>query len=130
VTLSKQGHFTGIPYGSRSSYKTWVRAHDPCAYCGKFHFAQVFTFDHFHPKSKGGRDWSQNRVVACYECNHKKGCRTALVVLLERHHEQLSGFVRGCMCRICQSRRDAQYRRQNRVVRRLFTEVENEENRV
>jgi len=44
-------------------------------FCGKFLPYQkgAFTYDHVHPKSKGGsKDW-ENIVLSCHECNRKKG---------------------------------------------------------
>lgn len=32
--------------------------------------------DHVHPKSKGGSDDIENRVLACSTCNQRKGSRT------------------------------------------------------
>lgn len=57
-----------------SRYNIYVRDGGHCAFCGKFLPYQKggFTFDHIHPKSRGGpKDWN-NIVLACPACNRKK----------------------------------------------------------
>ncbi|MGE0200066.1 MAG: HNH endonuclease [Candidatus Melainabacteria bacterium] len=44
-----------------------------CQYCGK---RSELTIDHVIPRSKGGRDTWKNVVVACQQCNVKKGDKT------------------------------------------------------
>lgn len=58
-----------------SRYNIYVRDGGRCMFCGKhLPFAKgAFTFDHLHPKSKGGpKDWL-NIVLSCHQCNRKKG---------------------------------------------------------
>jgi len=57
-----------------SRWNIFVRDDGKCQFCGKKLSYQKggFTFDHLHPKSKGGdKDW-YNIVIACHHCNHKK----------------------------------------------------------
>lgn len=42
-----------------------------CGYCGTK--KGTMTWDHIHPKSKGGQDTWLNSVTACQPCNSKKG---------------------------------------------------------
>lgn len=35
--------------------------------------ANMATLDHIVPRGKGGRDHSDNLVLACYACNHERG---------------------------------------------------------
>lgn len=45
-----------------------------CGYCGvKSGNGHVMTWDHIHPKSKGGEDSWLNSITACTSCNSKKG---------------------------------------------------------
>ncbi|AOG02824.1 HNH endonuclease [Bosea sp. RAC05] len=44
-----------------------------CAYCGD---KNDLTFDHVHPRSRGGPLTFENIVLACMPCNGKKGNRT------------------------------------------------------
>jgi len=50
-----------------------------CQYCGIncIEAGRIATVDHIIPKSRGGTDTFLNLVTACYECNMKKGKRTA-----------------------------------------------------
>jgi hypothetical protein len=41
-----------------------------CAYCGSH---ENLTLDHVRPKTKGGRDETNNLVPACVHCNRAKG---------------------------------------------------------
>ena len=62
--------------------------HPYCQYCGcrllyvKHHTQKrhrgkrnIATCDHFVPRSKGGSSSWENRVIACTECNQKKGAK-------------------------------------------------------
>ena len=53
-------------------FNVFLRDKFTCQYCGN---KRDLTFDHLHPKSKGGMtDW-ENVVTACSVCNVKKGGR-------------------------------------------------------
>lgn len=45
----------------------------PCAYCGRVLTLAESTLDHVKPRSRNGRTDERNCVVACRECNWKKG---------------------------------------------------------
>lgn len=57
-----------------------------CAYCGTpvqrlkdfdiSRNASVATIDHITPKSRGGSDFIENKILACLSCNSQKGQRT------------------------------------------------------
>ncbi|MCK9154537.1 MAG: HNH endonuclease [Paludibacteraceae bacterium] len=65
-----------IPEDPRiSRYNIFVRDEGCCMYCGcKLNWGKgSFTYDHVHPRSRGGKtDWD-NIVLSCHACNHKKG---------------------------------------------------------
>jgi len=65
-----------IPEDPRiSRYNIFVRDGGCCMYCGcKLNWGKgSFTYDHVHPRSRGGRtDWD-NIVLCCHKCNHHKG---------------------------------------------------------
>jgi 5-methylcytosine-specific restriction endonuclease McrA len=46
-----------------------------CRYCG-LDAARCLTLDHVQPRALGGADTVENLVVACRECNLRKGKRT------------------------------------------------------
>lgn len=43
-----------------------------CAYC-TIDCSKRPTIDHIIPRSKGGNNKLENLVIACFECNNKKG---------------------------------------------------------
>lgn len=45
--------------------------HHRCFYCGDEY--GPFEIDHLHPRSRGGGDDLENLVLACRDCNRKKG---------------------------------------------------------
>ena len=45
-----------------------------------FSFAEA---DHVVPRSRGGSDGIENRVLSCSRCNQRKGCRPAEVFVAE-----------------------------------------------
>lgn len=47
-----------------------------CQYCGRRKILRKLTYDHVVPRSQGGRTTWENIVMACYDCNAKKGDRT------------------------------------------------------
>jgi len=53
-----------------------LRDRHSCAYCGHKFPTQQLTFDHVIPKSRGGKTWWQNIVIACCDCNSRKDDRT------------------------------------------------------
>ncbi len=44
-----------------------------CFYCNKPLTRRQATEDHYIPKSKGGPNGYENRVIACRDCDFKKG---------------------------------------------------------
>lgn len=47
-----------------------------CQYCWEKFPLKELTVDHVHPKSKGGKDTHDNRVLSCGKCNRRKGSYT------------------------------------------------------
>jgi hypothetical protein len=52
--------------------EVWDKCGGRCWYCGSRIIRPFFHFDHVHPHSKGGKDTSENLVVACIPCNMSK----------------------------------------------------------
>ena len=52
------------------------RDHNTCQYCGSRPGTQELSIDHVVPRAQGGRSSWKNCVLACTECNHRKGGRT------------------------------------------------------
>ena len=44
-----------------------------CQYCGKRNDQREMTIDHVLPRSRGGSSTWENMVLACFNCNSKKG---------------------------------------------------------
>ena len=44
-----------------------------CQYCFEKFPLKSLSIDHVHPKSKGGEDHHDNRVLSCLKCNREKG---------------------------------------------------------
>lgn len=49
-----------------------LRERGRCGYCGNTISRKTLTFDHVHPRSKGGETSWQNVVASCSSCNTKK----------------------------------------------------------
>jgi 5-methylcytosine-specific restriction endonuclease McrA len=52
------------------------RDSNTCQYCGRRFSKSDLTLDHVVPRSRGGRDSWENLVLACVNCNVRKGNRT------------------------------------------------------
>ena len=52
------------------------RDRNTCQYCGRRMARSDITVDHVIPRSRGGIDSWENLVLACMECNVRKGNRT------------------------------------------------------
>lgn len=57
-------------------YNVLIRDRYACGYCGHKYQSHELTFDHVIPRSRGGRTYWTNIVIACLGCNGKKGNRT------------------------------------------------------
>jgi 5-methylcytosine-specific restriction endonuclease McrA len=60
------------------------RDRNTCQYCGKKSSTEDLSIDHLLPRSLGGESTWSNCVVACLECNARKGNRT-----LEQAHMKI-----------------------------------------
>jgi 5-methylcytosine-specific restriction endonuclease McrA len=54
----------------------FLRDHFACQYCGARPGIGEATIDHVLPRSRGGESTWENCVLACIECNKRKGNRT------------------------------------------------------
>ena len=73
ISLKKYVHMDRHPAFTR--FNVFLRDAFSCQYCGGAFQAEVLTFDHIIPRSKGGRTVWDNVVTACEPCNLKKGHR-------------------------------------------------------
>ena len=73
ISLKKYVHMDCHPAFTR--FNVFLRDAFSCQYCGGTFQAEVLTFDHIIPRSKGGRTLWDNVVTACEPCNLKKGHR-------------------------------------------------------
>lgn len=54
----------------------YARDKGKCQYCSKFLQKYESTYDHVIPRVQGGKTTWANIVIACEDCNRKKGGRT------------------------------------------------------
>jgi len=62
-----------VPFSRRNIYR---RDNFMCQYCGKRFATEDLSVDHVIPRSRGGKSTWANCVLACLECNIRKGNRT------------------------------------------------------
>lgn len=60
-------------YPAFTRFNLFLRDEFQCQYCGE---TGDMTFDHVHPRSRGGRTTWDNVVAACGRCNLRKGDKT------------------------------------------------------
>ena len=68
VSLDRRPAFT--------RFNVFLRDAFSCQYCGGGFAAEILTFDHIVPRSRGGRSQGDNVGTACAPCNLKKGHRS------------------------------------------------------
>jgi 5-methylcytosine-specific restriction endonuclease McrA len=73
VALKRYRKLDGFPAFTR--YNIYLRDAFTCQYCAHEFPAEMLTFDHIVPRSRGGRTTWENVVAACAVCNHTKGNR-------------------------------------------------------
>ena len=59
-----------------SRQNIYARDRYRCQYCGDQCPSEELTYDHVHPRSRGGKTEWKNIVTCCVDCNRKKGGRT------------------------------------------------------
>jgi 5-methylcytosine-specific restriction endonuclease McrA len=59
-----------------SRQNIYARDRYRCQYCGDQYPSEELTYDHVHPRSRGGKTEWKNIVTCCVNCNRKKGGRT------------------------------------------------------
>ena len=74
ISLKDYVHMDRRPAFTR--FNVFLRDAFSCQYCGGAYQAEVLTFDHIVPRSRGGRTMWDNVVTACEPCNLKKGHRS------------------------------------------------------
>lgn len=70
VALKRYKKLDGFPAFTR--YNIYLRDAFTCQYCADAFPAEMLTFDHVLPRSRGGRTTWENVVAACGPCNHTK----------------------------------------------------------
>ena len=68
-----------VPLNRRPAFtrfNVFLRDRFQCQYCGDGLSAEVLTFDHVLPRSRGGRTAWDNVITACQACNLEKANRT------------------------------------------------------
>jgi len=63
----------------------YIRDDHHCQYCIKRFSADLLTYDHVVPKSRGGRTTWTNIVTCCVPCNRKKGSKTPAQARMKLH---------------------------------------------
>ena len=71
ISLKDYVHMDRRPAFTR--FNVFLRDAFSCQYCGGAYQAEVLTFDHIVPRSRGGRTMWDNVVTACEPWNLKKG---------------------------------------------------------
>lgn len=61
-----------VKFNRRNIY---IRDNYTCQYCGRRPAREDLTIDHVVPRSRGGRSTWENVVLACQDCNARKGDR-------------------------------------------------------
>jgi 5-methylcytosine-specific restriction endonuclease McrA len=61
-----------LPFNRKNLY---VRDSGVCQYCGKKVSYYLGSFDHVIPRILGGKTNWENVVLACFQCNSKKGAK-------------------------------------------------------
>lgn len=56
----------------KDRFEIFKRDNFTCQYCGKTPPEVVLEIDHIIPKSKKGKDFPENKITACFECNRGK----------------------------------------------------------
>ena len=74
VALKRYVSFNGRPAFTR--YNIYLRDDFTCQYCGDRFATHDLTFDHVHPRSRGGLTEWTNVVAACSPCNLQKANKT------------------------------------------------------
>ncbi len=65
--------FFRIPKRKKLSLDEMAKVLDnTCQYCLEVFPKAELTIDHFHPRSKGGDDSYENRILSCVKCNRTK----------------------------------------------------------
>lgn len=59
-----------------SRQNIYARDRYTCQYCAARFHSEELTYDHVHPKSRGGKTAWENIVTCCVDCNRRKGGRT------------------------------------------------------
>lgn len=74
IVLKEMAPVYGTPKFNRKSI--FLRDLFICQYCGNRFPVHELTYDHVHPRDKGGKTTWENIITSCYPCNQKKKNRT------------------------------------------------------
>jgi len=74
----EQPSTVGMPAKRRGKTKAkkenLLKKHPFCHWCNRGLTTESATLEHIIPLKRGGLDNANNRVLACRECNHGRGC--------------------------------------------------------
>lgn len=72
IMLTRYGKYPPrqVKFSRRNIY---TRDNHTCQYCGRMPARDELTIDHVAPRSRGGKSTWDNVVLACVQCNMKKG---------------------------------------------------------
>jgi 5-methylcytosine-specific restriction endonuclease McrA len=54
----------------------WDMQGGRCSYCGDEMRSNTISLEHMKPIYRGGGNWKENVVFACWDCNSRKGIKT------------------------------------------------------
>lgn len=92
VALKRYITFNGRPAFTR--YNIYLRDGFRCQYCGDRFATHELTFDHVHPRSRGGLTEWTNVVAACSPCNLRKANLTPEEAGMPLIHDALEPSIR------------------------------------
>ncbi|MDB0600312.1 HNH endonuclease signature motif containing protein [Tenacibaculum maritimum] len=71
-----------IPKGKVTVTSLIAKGHEPVCRCCRT--TEKLTFDHVIPKSKGGKDTTENGQILCARCNRRKSNRKVTIIQLRK----------------------------------------------
>ena len=70
-----------------SRANVYMRDRFRCCYCGQKKRPRELTYDHVHPRARGGKRTFENIVTSCWPCNERKGSRTPREAGMRMHYQ-------------------------------------------
>jgi 5-methylcytosine-specific restriction endonuclease McrA len=70
-----------LQFKKTTYYKNLLQSGE-CYYCNNTFPSDQLTLDHIVPLARGGKSTKGNLVLACFDCNQKKGLQTPVDIIL------------------------------------------------